>query len=127
VVLSDLLDPATPGGEPTWARPLRLLTQRCDVVVGQVQDPREDDLPAVGTLQLVDPETGRTLEVRTTRALRERYAAAAAARAERQRAAVRAAGAGHVLLRTDRDWLPDLARHLTTRRRGAARSGAVRV
>jgi V8-like Glu-specific endopeptidase len=40
---------------------------------------------------------------------------------------VRAAGAGHVLLRTDRDWLPELARHLTTRRRGAARSGAVRV
>ena len=124
VVLSDLLEPGAADGEPTWARPLRLLAQRSDVVVCQVQDPREDELPDVGSLALVDPETGRLLEVRTTRALRQRYAAAAEARGDRHRAAVRAAGAGHVLLRTDRDWLPDLARHLSTRRpSGRARSG----
>ncbi|MDP9436381.1 MAG: DUF58 domain-containing protein, partial [Actinomycetota bacterium] len=32
-------------------------------------------------------------------------------------AAVRRAGAGHVVVRTDRDWLPDLARYLAARRR----------
>lgn len=128
VVLSDLLEPGGTGGEPGWLRPLRLLTQRCDVVVGQVEDPGEGELPAIGTLHLVDPETGRTLEVRATRALRERYAAAAAQRAERFRTAVRDAGAGHVRLRTDRDWLPELARSLSTRRRARpALPGATRV
>ena len=120
VVLSDLLEPGVPD-EPGWARPLRLLAVRCDVVVAQVVDRRELSLPDVGTLQLVDPETGRLLEVRATPALRERYAAAARARADRQRAAVRAAGAGHVLLRTDADWLAPLARVLSSRHRGAAR------
>jgi uncharacterized protein (DUF58 family) len=119
VVLSDLLEPGrdrTPDAAPGWARPLALLTQRSDVVVCQVQDPREGDLPAVGSLHLVDPETGRALEVRTTPSLRRRYAEAAARRAAAHRDAVRTAGAGHVMLRTDRDWLPELARHLSTRR-----------
>ncbi|MCW2608113.1 MAG: hypothetical protein JWO60_2806, partial [Frankiales bacterium] len=35
-------------------------------------------------------------------------------------AAVRRAGAGHVVVRTDRDWLPDLARFLAVRRRTRA-------
>ena len=51
---------------------------------------------------------------------RARQATAAQERAERRRAAVRAAGAAHVLLRTDRDWLPELARCLSTPRRPAA-------
>jgi hypothetical protein len=116
VVLGDLAEPGAGRGEPGWARPLQLLARRSDVVVCQVQDPLETQLPPVGTLHVVDVETGREMEVRTTRAVRERYRAAAAARAEGQRAAVLAAGAGHVLLRTDRDWLPELARHLAARR-----------
>ncbi|MGY1743460.1 MULTISPECIES: DUF58 domain-containing protein [unclassified Blastococcus] len=126
VVLGDLVEPGRGSGEPGWARPLQLLAQRSDVVVCQVQDPLETELPAVGTLHVVDVETGREMEVRSTRAVRDRYRAAAAARTERQRAAVLAAGAGHVLLRTDRDWLPELARHLAARRAGmrAGRRGA---
>ena len=126
VVLSDLAEPGTTGDDPRWARPLQLLAQRCDVVVLHVQDPLETELRPVGTLHGVDVETGREMEVRTTRAVRERYQAAATARAERQRAAVLAAGAGHVLLRTDRDWLPELARHLSARRAAVRRvpSGA---
>jgi len=61
------------------------------------------------------------------KAVRERYAAAAAARRSGHAAAVRRAGAGHVVLRTDRDWLVDLATFLATRRRvrGAGRSRAL--
>jgi uncharacterized protein (DUF58 family) len=121
VVLSDLTEPDAPLGPPGWARPLQLLAQRRDVVICQIEDPREGELPAAGTLHLVDPETGRELEVRTTKALRDRYRKAAADRAEVRRAAVHAAGAGHVLLRTDRDWLPELARALSTRRHLAER------
>lgn len=127
VVLSDLLAPV--GAAPTWARPLRMLASRHDVVVAEILDPRELTLPDVGMLRLVDPETGRHLEVQTrSTALRERYAAAAASRRAGHGAEIRRAGAGHVVLRTDRDWLVDLATFLATRRRlrGAGRVRAVR-
>jgi uncharacterized protein (DUF58 family) len=117
VVVSDLLEPGAPAEEPAWSAPLRRLALRHEVVVVEVLDPRELELPAVGALRLVDPETGEELEVATGRALRERYAVAAAARRAGHAAAVRRAGAGHVVVRTDRDWLPDLARFLAARRR----------
>ena len=122
VVLSDLV--STPGDEPSWARSLRVLALRHDVIVAEVVDPRELELPDVGLLRLVDPETGRHLEVQTgSKKLRERYAAAAADRRSGHASAVRRAGAGHVVLRTDRDWLVDLAGFLAARRRlrGAGR------
>jgi uncharacterized protein (DUF58 family) len=124
VVVSDLLEPGPAGAEPSWAAPLRSLTRRHDVVVAEVVDRRELELPSVGVLRLVDPETGRHLEVQTaSRALRERYAQAAAARRAGHATAVRQAGAGHVLLRTDADWLLALAGFLAARRRtrGAGR------
>lgn len=125
-VLADLVGPV--GVEPAWARPLRMLASRHDVVVAEIIDPRELSLPDVGVLRLVDPETGRTLEVQTkSRALRERYAAAAAERRSLHTVEVRRAGAGHVVLRTDRDWLPDLATFLALRRKlRAAGRAAVR-
>lgn len=117
VVVSDLLEPGAPAAAPAWSGPLRRLALRHEVVVVEVLDPRELELPAVGALRLVDPETGQELEVATGRALRERYTAAAAARRAGHAAAVRRAGAGHLVVRTDRDWLPDLARFLAARRR----------
>lgn len=129
VVVSDLLSGAEAAGTPgpSWAGPLRLLARRHDVLVVEVIDPRELELPAVGMLRLVDPESGRHLEVQTSdRRVRERYAAAAAARRSGHAAAVRSAGAGHLVLRTDTDWLPELARFLAARRRlrGAGRVGS---
>jgi uncharacterized protein (DUF58 family) len=130
-VVSDLLDGDPPGAEPAWAAPLKRLGTRHDVLVVEVVDPRELELPAVGVLHLTDPETGRQLEVQTGDArLRERYARAAAAQRAAHAAAVRRAGATHVVVRTDRDWLPDLARALTARRRlraaGRPAAGAAR-
>lgn len=126
VVVSDLIEPGPVGAEPTWAAPLRRLGTRHDLVVVEVVDPRELELPAVGVIRLVDPESGQQLDVDTgNRKVRDRYAAAAAARREAHAAAIRRAGGTHVVVRTDRDWLPDLARALAARRRLRAAGRAV--
>jgi len=107
VVVSDFLD-ASP-----WAATIGHLALRHDVVAVQVVDPRELELPAVGLLKLVDTESGRVVDVQTNSPrLRERYRAAAAGRHDAIATAVRHAGARHLVLRTDRDWLLDIASFL---------------
>lgn len=115
VVLSDFL------GDADWERPLRGLGDRHELLGVEILDPRELSLPAAGLVTFVDPESGEQVEVQTSdRALRERYAAAA----QQQRAAIasmlRRAGADHLQLRTDSDWLSDMVRFVVTRRRGVA-------
>ena len=122
VVVSDFLD--DPAG---WETPLRRLASRQQVLAVEIVDPRELDLPDVGLLAVVDPETGRRREVWTgRRALREQYAAAAAAERLAVRTALRRAGADHLVLRTDRDWVRDLARYATERRRRARTRSSTR-
>ena len=91
---------------------------RHDVVVAHVTDPREDQLPAVGMLALVDPETGRRREVQTSsRRFRERYAAAAAERRSGIEGRLRQARVEAFTVSTDRDWLRDVIDHVVARRR----------
>jgi uncharacterized protein (DUF58 family) len=112
VVVSDLLGPRT------WDTSMKRLCQRHDVIVVQVYDPRELELPHVGLLRVVDPETGRVLDVPTgSRAVRTRYAAAAAARHQEVAALVKSTGAGHLVIGTDGDWLLELTRFMQLRRR----------
>lgn len=123
VVVSDLLDPTGQIECPfAWERPLRRLAARHDVIVVEVLDPRELELPPVGHLVLVDPESGRQREISTDLRVRTAYAEAATAFRSATAQAVRAAGAAHVLLRTDRDWVGDLARFVRARRRHRALS-----
>ncbi|OZV76854.1 DUF58 domain-containing protein [Micromonospora echinospora] len=117
VVISDFLAPPE-----QWGRPVRKLRVRHDVLAIEVVDPRELDLPDVGVLPVVDPETGELHEVQTADPrLRRRYAEAAAA----QRAAIarelRAAGAAHLRLRTDTDWLLDMVRFVAAQRHARTR------
>jgi uncharacterized protein (DUF58 family) len=119
VVVSDFL---VPGG---WENPLRALASRQDVVAIEVIDPRELDLPDVGPLAVADPETGRRRIIDTGDAtLRVRYAEAAqAGRADVARR-IAAAGAHHLVLRTDRDWVVDLVRFVGARRRNRYNAAA---
>jgi uncharacterized protein (DUF58 family) len=120
VVVSDFLAP------DGWARPLQALHARHEVLAVEVVDPRELELPAVGLIVLVDPETGRELEVQTgDRRVRERFGAAAAEQRQGIARTIRAAGADHLVLRTDRDWVVDLVRHLAERRRRRATGSGV--
>jgi uncharacterized protein (DUF58 family) len=125
VVVSDFLDGMEDPETPTWERPLRRLAQRHQVLAIEVLDPRELELPDVGLLTLVDAETGQRREVATTsRRMRERYAEAAAEQRGAIRDAVRRAGAGHMQLRTDRDWVRDIVRYVVEQRRKARAGGA---
>lgn len=111
IVVSDFLDPSE------WGRALRRLTLRHQVIAVQVTDPREFELPPVGMLSVVDTETGQHLDVQTnSSALRARYGAAAGERDERIRRAIAEAGAEHLRLSTDRDWLIDVVRFVGRRR-----------
>ena len=105
-------------GPLDWRRPLLALAGRHDVVAVEIRDPREQELPNMGELWLVDPETGRQLRVDTRSAkLRARFAAAAAA--ERDDVATTLAGLGvrHVVLSTEGEWLRPLTVFLRRRKR----------
>ncbi|MEU7978462.1 DUF58 domain-containing protein [Micromonospora sp. NPDC049081] len=129
VVVSDFLD-GLPDDHDTpapWEPALRRLAARHQVLAVEVTDPRELELPDVGLITLVDPETGRRREVWTgDPALRRRYADAATAQRAQVARALRRSGAGHLALRTDRDWTADIVRHVHTQRRLAAAPAASR-
>jgi uncharacterized protein (DUF58 family) len=105
-------------GPRDWRRPLLSLAGRHDVVAVEIRDPREEALPSVGTLRLVDPETGRQLRVDTSsERLRTRYAEAAAAERLELGRTFGALGVDHVVLSTSGDWLRTLAAFIRTRSR----------
>jgi len=100
-------------GALDWQRPLRALAARHRLLAVEIRDPREERLEPVGRLSLVDPESGALLEVDTSRrALRERFAAAAAQERTGVATALRRAGCDHVVLSTKGDWLRELGRAL---------------
>jgi uncharacterized protein (DUF58 family) len=112
VVVSDFRGPRD------WRRQLLRLAGRHQVVAVEVRDPREQSLEPVGTLWLVDPETGHELQVDTNDGkLRARFAAAAAEERSAVRRDLVSAGVSQVILSTDRDWLRDLATFLRRQRR----------
>ncbi len=111
VVISDFL------GEIDWQRPLRGLSTRHELIAIEVLDPRDIDLPEVGTVVLSDPETGRQREVHASALLRKEFGAAAAEHRAGVAAAIRGAGGGHLVLRTDSDWIADTVRFVVARKR----------
>ncbi len=107
VVISDFRD------QHGWERPLGSLRIRHSVVAVEIVDPREAELPALGRLALVDPETGAQVEVDTSsRRLRERFAALERQRRELVAAELRRLRVKHLALSTAEAWLTELGRRL---------------
>ncbi|MDF2704630.1 DUF58 domain-containing protein [Nonomuraea muscovyensis] len=120
VVVSDFLDARPvldPGAERPWERPIRRLAARHQVLAVEVIDPRELELPDVGRVAFADPETGKVREVHLSPKVRRAYAEAAALQRDGTRAALRRAGVAHLVLRTDRDWVFDIAQFVLRQRR----------
>jgi uncharacterized protein (DUF58 family) len=107
VLVSDLRGPRD------WQLPLAAAAARHHVLVVEIRDPREDVLPDVGDLTLVDGETGREVRVNTSsRGLRERFAAAASEDRASVGTTLGRLGVGHVVLSTSGNWLLTLAARL---------------
>jgi uncharacterized protein (DUF58 family) len=128
LVVSDFRDDRffeAPGaGRPPRAE-LVALARVHDVVAVVVYDPREDQIPPVGALRLVDPESpGRTLvfSSRSQRA-RARYRTACEVRRRALARRLRGDGADVLLLRADREplraWARFFAFHAAQRARAS--------
>ena len=112
VVASDFRGPLD------WRGPLLRLLPRHDVLALEIRDRREQELPDVGEVWLVDPETGRQVRVDTrSSVLRERFAAAAAEERSGVARVLSALGVPHTVLTTEGDWLRQLAVFLRDRSR----------
>lgn len=111
VVISDFLGPAT------WETPLRALSRRHEVIAVEVIDPREMDLPDVGLIAVVDPETGRRRLLDTSRDdIRRKYSEVGERRREEVSARFKACAVDHLVVRTDRDWVVDFVRFVSGRK-----------
>jgi len=107
VVISDFRD------QSGWERPLGSLRIRHSVLAVEIVDPREAELPAVGHLALVDPESGAQIQVNTSRArVRRRFAELERERRQTVARELRRLRTDHVALSTEEDWLLTLGRRL---------------
>jgi uncharacterized protein (DUF58 family) len=107
VVVSDFRD------QEGFASALGTLRSRHTVLCVEVNDPREGEVPPVGRLAVVDPETGRLVRVDTSsRRVRERFAELEAQRRETLASELRRLRIAHVSLSTRDDWLVELGRWL---------------
>ncbi|HEU5160366.1 MAG TPA: DUF58 domain-containing protein [Streptosporangiaceae bacterium] len=128
VIISDFIDPDDGHATaPRWERPMRRLAARHQVLAVEIVDPRELELPDVGLVQMEDPETGVVREIVLSRRVQAAYAQAAAAQRARIRDALRRCAVPHLVLRTDRDWVSDVARFALRQRRVAGRPQGVRI
>jgi uncharacterized protein (DUF58 family) len=111
-VLSDFV--STPG----WERPLRLLTQRHEVLAVRLWDPREVDLPDIGPVLIEDAETGEQLYVDTSdKRFRRQFQAEAQRREAELATAFKQAGVDALALSTEEDLVRAIVRFATLRKR----------
>ncbi len=110
-VISDFID------ESDWREQLKLVAVGNQLVAIEIVDPREMELPNVGTLAVVDPETGERREIQTQRRkVRERYAEAAREQRAEIAQTFRESRTNHLQLSTDRDWLFDVVKFVATQK-----------
>jgi uncharacterized protein (DUF58 family) len=116
-VVSDFRD------QQEWIRPLTAVAARHCLFAVEVHDPREATLPSVGRIALVDPESGRRVEVDTSSArVRARFEELEQRRRDELAADLKRLHVTHVPVGTDEDWLLALARGLSPKQRSKARA-----
>ncbi len=97
-------------------RPLKMLSQRHDLVAVVLDDPGERALPNLGVARLVDPETGKFVEIDTgSEAVRARYGGELSDERSARQQQLRRLAIDEVLVRTERGYAEPLLRFFNTR------------
>ena len=95
---------------------LRIANKRHDVIAVTVTDPREEELPNVGLVNVRDAETGREVLIDSSDArVRREYAEAAANRAKERDEIFRRTRVDAIHVRTDRDYIDEIYRFFRMR------------
>jgi uncharacterized protein (DUF58 family) len=103
---------------PGWERPLNLLNRRHEVLAIRLWDPREVELPDIGTIIMEDAETGEQLTVDThDRKFRERFEEAARRREAELNETFKRSGVDALSLSTEEDLVRAIVRFATLRQR----------
>jgi uncharacterized protein (DUF58 family) len=115
-VMSDFLNGLNNHGEPDWAKPLRMLTQKHEVVAIQLSDPLEFNLPKAGLIRMHDPVSGKRFTVDTgSRRVRTRYHEQAMREQETIENTLSRARVDRIELSTSRNYVDDLVRYFHQR------------
>ncbi len=115
-LLSDFIDRG-------FERVLKRTGRRHDLIAIRIADPREDELPPVGLLELEDAETGRHVVVDTrSRLVRQAFANLARQRREAFRQLTRSAEIDQIEVTTDGNHLDALIRFFQMRERRLKRT-----
>ena len=110
-ILSDFIS------APGWERPLRLLSQRHEVLAIRLWDPREVELPDIGPIIMEDSETGEQLYVDThDKKFRQRFQESARRREAALAEAFKRSGVDALSLSTEEDLVRALVRFAALRR-----------
>ncbi|HJU73466.1 MAG TPA: DUF58 domain-containing protein [Gemmatimonadaceae bacterium] len=105
-------------------RSLKLTSQRHDLVVATIEDPREAELPNVGLARFVDAESGVPIELDTGDArVRAAYKEAALAHRLTRRKMLRRLAIDEIPLRTNAPYVEALLRFFGARERRRGRRG----
>ena len=111
-LISDFLAPP-----PSYERALRITAGRHDLVPVAVTDPLEEALPAIGLLELEDPETGEITVFDTSGPEGRAFARDARRAVEAREALFRRLDMDTVNVRTDKPYLPALTTFFEARAR----------
>ncbi len=102
---------------PGWEKPLNLLSQRHEVIAIRLWDPREMELPDIGTIIMEDAETGEQLYVDThDKKFRQRFKEAASQREAMLAETFKRSGVDVLPLSTEEDLIRAIIRFATIRR-----------
>jgi uncharacterized protein (DUF58 family) len=101
-----------------FAKPLRILGKRHDLIALSITDPRERALPDVGLVELQDAETGERVVVDTgSLAVRRQYEGLGRARSDRLAETFRSMDVDHLEVVTGEDYVRDLVAFFRMRER----------
>ena len=110
-VISDFMDSG-------YDAPLKIANKKHDVIAIKINDPREEELPNIGLIQLKDAESGQLKWVDTSNpSVRESYQSYSRNRSQHTQQLFKNSGVDTIALQTDQDYIKPLIRFFKKRNR----------